>query len=71
MRTETPTKLDHPERAKPTRETEEEVPLHAEYESPPKRVAEPVTTRRKILIGDEVEHIIEELKEEHEHPSQL
>ena len=63
---ETPTKPDQPEPSEPTRETkEEEVPPHKEYESPLRRVAEPVTTRKEIPVGDVVERIIEELEGEH------
>ena len=61
------TKPNQPGPFEPTRETEEEeVPPHTEYESPPGRVAKLVTTRREIPVGDVVERIIEELKEEHD-----
>ena len=53
-----------------TKETEEkEIPLHMEYESPPRRIAESVTTRREISVGKVVKRIIEELEEEHHQPS--
>ena len=66
--TKTPTKPDQPGPSEQTKEVEE-IPPQAKYESLPRRVAEPVTTRREIPIGEAVEHIIEELKEVNTQPS--
>ena len=68
--TEAPTKPDQPKPSEPTREMEEEEVLpQTEYKSLPRRVAQLITTRREILVGNMVERVIEELEGERNQPS--